>query len=503
MSKENNNEQMPQEEVYQSILGDEIPLDEEFSDTPEESGSDSEASAKPKASKKKVLTIVGVSAASVALVGCLTFAGVGIFNKQRQEKAVTTANETLNSQVFACYYHDILQMMIASNGEEVLLTNYGLDVNKSLKEQNSPLAEGSTWFDLVVEQTQGTLEQQLVMYEAANAAGFTIPESDQALVDQALAEADIASYGNNVTEEDLRKALEIQALSTAYYSEILEELTPDDAEIEAYYEANPKNFMTCGLAGFSISYQTESDTEAPLTQEEAEGLANQLADAANPKEFEEIVSEILLNYEDYTQEEVDTNLPSIYNGAYTYTENNELAEWAFGGAKVNETYMLEGMGTYYIYMMTDEPDRDESTTINVRHILISSAEDNMAAAEEILAEWESGDKTEESFGELAGKYTEDPGSSTTGGLYTGVAPGQMVQPFNDWCFDSSRKVGDTGLVETDFGVHVMYFSGNSEPMWKTEIKTILQQENYNKWYTEQQALYPVTFNTAAINSIDG
>lgn len=35
----------------------------------------------------------------------------------------------------------------------------------------------------------------------------------------------------------------------------------------------------------------------------------------------------------------------------------------------------------------------------------------------------------------------------------------MVEDFENWCFDASRQVGDTGIVESTYGYHVMYFSG--------------------------------------------
>ena len=47
----------------------------------------------------------------------------------------------------------------------------------------------------------------------------------------------------------------------------------------------------------------------------------------------------------------------------------------------------------------------------------------------------------------------------TGGLYTRVTKGWAVEAFNDWCFDASRKDGDTGVVDTTYGSHVMYFVG--------------------------------------------
>ena len=38
----------------------------------------------------------------------------------------------------------------------------------------------------------------------------------------------------------------------------------------------------------------------------------------------------------------------------------------------------------------------------------------------------------------------------------------MVANFNDWCFDASRQPGDHGIVETEYGYHIMYFSGTAD-----------------------------------------
>ena len=203
---------------------------------------------------------------------------------------------------------------------------------------------------------------------------------------------------------------------------------------------------------------------------------------------------------------------------------NDLGDWAFGGtAKVGDTLLVEGDGVYYVYLMTREPSRDESPTINVRHILFSISdhvsaadpenptdEENAAALEECrqlaqaaLDEWNNGDKTEDSFAEIANRVSEDPGSNTNGGLYEGVTEGQMVQTFNDWCFDESRQVGDTGLVETSYGVHVMFFSGKGDPLWKTETVAAMRNEKFDEWYNEQAALYTVTINDDVFNSLEG
>ena len=125
---------------------------------------------------------------------------------------------------------------------------------------------------------------------------------------------------------------------------------------------------------------------------------------------------------------------------------------------------------------------DSITLINVRHILISwddadgdgepTEEEKAAAlesAEAILTEYQK-DPTEDHFAQLANEHSTDPGSNTNGGLYENVSPGYMVQEFNDWCFDASRQTGDTDIVETQFGYHIMYFVSHSDtPYWKQYI----------------------------------
>lgn len=137
-------------------------------------------------------------------------------------------------------------------------------------------------------------------------------------------------------------------------------------------------------------------------------------------------------------------------------------------------------------------EKSEKPNINVRHILIAPEADEegnssdeakadaKTEAERILEEWKSGEATEESFGELANEYSTDPGSNTNGGLYQDVAPGQMVTEFNDWCFDDARKTGDTGIVETSYGYHIMYYVGATENYyWKTTAESELRYRDYN------------------------
>ena len=149
---------------------------------------------------------------------------------------------------------------------------------------------------------------------------------------------------------------------------------------------------------------------------------------------------------------------------------------------------------------------------DVRHILIcpkggtadettgsvvySDAEwaDCLAEAERILEEWKNGDATEESFAELANAYTEDPGSSTTGGLYEDIAPGDSyVENFLNWTIDMNRRVGDTDIVQTEYGYHIMYYVGG-EPYWTSVVGTQQLSDRLTEMTDAAEEKWPMSVN---------
>ena len=155
----------------------------------------------------------------------------------------------------------------------------------------------------------------------------------------------------------------------------------------------------------------------------------------------------------------------------------------------------------------------DSIYTDVRHILImpKKAEGAEADSEFTEAEWETcrkeaqaildawkkGDRTEDSFADLAKEKSEDPGSQSNGGLYQNVHVGQMVKPFEEWCFDTARKYGDTGLVKTSYGYHVMYFVG-STPVWEVTVKNAIRNEYASGLIADANAAYTMTVDYSAI-----
>ena len=147
-----------------------------------------------------------------------------------------------------------------------------------------------------------------------------------------------------------------------------------------------------------------------------------------------------------------------------------------------EAYYTENEATF----VENGVEKTEDNYVAVRHILLSPeggtvGEDGSmtyseeeweacrAAAQDLLDQWVAGEATEEAFAALANEHSVDTGSSTNGGLYENVYKGQMVEPFENWCFDESRQYGDTGLVQTTYGYHIMFFV-DAEPIWFVSAK---------------------------------
>jgi hypothetical protein len=91
---------------------------------------------------------------------------------------------------------------------------------------------------------------------------------------------------------------------------------------------------------------------------------------------------------------------------------------------------------------------------------------------------------------MAIESSEDGGSAANGGLYTRVHEGRMVPEFNDWCFDDVRKFGDTALVKTTYGYHVMFFV-DSYDIWYYNAKSELINDMTEQMLNDAMVRWPM------------
>ena len=128
-----------------------------------------------------------------------------------------------------------------------------------------------------------------------------------------------------------------------------------------------------------------------------------------------------------------------------------------------------------------------------------------ADAQKLLKEWKKKTAgTEATFGEYARKYTKDPGTLVNGGRYQNIRKGQMTGFLDAWCFDPARQAGDTTILRSDYGVHILYFSG-SRPISQEEARQEYHHRQQNALLSEIRECYPmeVTYSAIQLQKAEG
>ena len=442
--------------------------------------------------------------------------------------AATIDGEKYTAAEVSFYYLNAYQNLAGSGYASYM----GLDTTSSLKDQTitedsvtmisalgyGEAEEGQTWYDFILNTALEQMAQVQNGLAAAEAEGFTYPEGVQAQYDDSMTTLSAAAQASGlsvdqylanafgtslITEslysEQLMRMLQFESYADAHYNG----LSYDEATLEETYEADPNSYDRVSYEYVVISGAAESTTDEegntvePTEEESAAALA-----AA-----EDTANEILAAYRaggdlEALAEEHDGSYTSNERGSYT---GSVATEWLFDDARTaGDSAVLESGTSYYVTVFHDR-FREEYNSIDVRHILVQPAAGTIASgeegyeeeqeqlnaeaktiADELLAEWQNGEATEESFAALAMRDSTD-GSKYDGGLYTRVIQGQMVEAFNDWCFDPARSAGDTGVVETEYGYHVMYFVGEDIPAWQVAVTSTLANEDYAAWQEDLTA----------------
>ena len=310
-----------------------------------------------------------------------------------------------------------------------------------------------------------------------------------------------------------------------------------EAETEAQTEAAAESTSETTAESASETAVTENQTETMSAEEsEAAAKAEEEAKAAAMAEAKAKADEMLSKIKDeasfekvYDKYASDTSVDSLNTDKKKSSISpTDVANWLFeADRQAGDTTVIEDTSNnaYYVVYFKDRY-LDHTKTVDVRQILISAdtsssdaaetdetetaeagetataetesaeaqeqaKEDAKAAAkvkaEQILKDWKSGDATEDSFAELAKTYSDDTGSNTNGGLYEAVKEGQMVTNFNDWCFDATRKPGDTGIVESDYGYHIIYFIGEDAEEWHVNIEDTITSNKLNDYMSNLTA----------------
>ena len=489
------------------------------------------------AAKRKAMlyTVIGVIAA--VLVVILLVWHSGIF--QRGQTAVSVGGRDYAVNDVAYYYNDV---MTSEYYNTYLTTGTApFDPSGDLREQFVPSededAEPVSWYDYLMEQTLETLTRVAALENAADEAGYTLSQEDAAAVDEQIESLRASAEQNNypnlagylkanlsryMTVNAYRACVERDALVASYQNDYAEGLEVTDADLDAYYEENAgsldsydyRYILVSGTAASTTDEEgntvepTEAEEEAAMSaaQQQAQNFKTAVLAAEDREQaFIDLAPDYVseASQESYA-EDPDRSLSEGTVGSYLssyYREWMQDEDRAAGDIEV-----FEASTGYYVVLFLDRY-LDEDPTVDIRHILIKAetAEDDpdteedesaaaptqealdaaKAEAESLLAQWEAGDKTAESFGALAQENSDDSGSASEGGLISRVEKGDMFADFDAWIFDEARQPGDTTLMENpqdgQQGWHVIYFQSWEPSVWESTADEAIRSQRVTDW----------------------
>ena len=373
------------------------------------------------------------------------------------------------------YYYGSIYNTFANNG-----SSFGFDSSKSAREQQ--YTEGKTWHDYFLESALDYMKESVAVAHAAEAAGFDGAEQMDSTEQSNLSMIDLyasysgatraqyltAMFGKYMTEEAFVRCVRRNALASAYQQSYSDSLTYSAADLQAAYDEDPDAYCSVDIEYVSFTTGLSSDAtdaEKSAAMEEAKAKAEAvLAAYAEGRSFEE----------------------SAGDGTYTHLAHadrsvtSDMLTWAFAADRAEGDTTVAEQSSGYVAVLFHSRSRDDYHPVTVRHILVA---DEQTAADIYSQFNNTGDKTENEFATLAATKSTDSGTASNGGLVSNMRKGAYVQPFEDWSFDPSRQSGDTGIVESEYGFHVMYFVETNElPYWEYKATNTLKSSAVNDWY---------------------
>lgn len=444
---------------------------------------------------------------------------------------VATVDDTKISIGMFNYYYTTIVDYYEQNA-----SNNGLDTTQDYAAQYKTDADGNqiTWLEFLQNETMDEIRQTVALYNAGVKAGLTVNDAQKEIIDEYIENAKTYAssesisldeylsdiYGDYCTADTLRLCYEHYFIGLNYQGYTKAQQTVSDEEIDSYFNEHGRDYYQINYYRLIVPYDSTDDNTKAEAQNRIEDYMSRITDKES---MEALVPEIYKDFIDQdvnsameanselTEEEArkqagDTyvqSLPNVLYGSSTSAYGEKITDWLFSDdTPINSVnYSVnENIGYAYILLKIEEAELIDYDTYSVRHILIMPQSDDSqtqqtqtptytdeqwAEAEEkanaVLDEFNSGDKSELSFALLAEANSEDPGSIAAGlqgrygGLYEGIGDGEMQPEFNDWSFDSSRYYGETGIVKTQYGYHIMFFVGQ-QPIYKAAISAQIKNE---------------------------
>ncbi|MBQ4642254.1 MAG: peptidylprolyl isomerase [Oscillospiraceae bacterium] len=487
-----------------------------------------------------ILAVMVLVAAVVMSINIVN--NTGIIDKSTI--AATTGEHKINSVQMNYYYKDVVNNTVSnwksSYGDSFSLYTQlmGLDVTKPLDEQTYDSENNKTWADYFLDSALEKAKVDYAFYDLAMADNFELSEEQQSELDynkqmmtlyaQLYGYTSVndylkAMYGYGCDLESYQEYTRIATIASAYYNQHEANLEFTDTDIREYEEGKELNYSFFDFAVYyvnAVSYReggtkgedgntTYTDAEIAASIVKAKEIAEELGKSENLVELDKAIKALEINAEKEdaaSNQMLDTQytkISEVYRDWLADEDRKEnditVVEHKTTNTDANNN-KIETINGYYVLVYLGRDDSMRHLA-DVRHLLVAfeggtkdedgntvySDEEKAKAkeeAEKLLQTWKDGDANVDSFIALVKEHSDDEGSAKNGGLYEDIhKASNYVENFRNWAIDDTRKEGDTGVVESPYGYHIMFYVGDDEMTYRDYlIKQDLINEAMDNWY---------------------
>ena len=459
---------------------------------------------------KKTIRNVAIAFVSVAIVLVVLY-GIGYSTGfvQRAIPALKVGDHKINALEYRFYYTDAKQNLIDEYGDA--MKENGVDFNKPLESQN--YTEDQSWAEYIHNMAVQNLTEIYGVYDAALKDGYVMDEETEvslnSYIDSIVSSSEESGttaddfihsiYGKYIGLDELKEFLHRKYYAIGYLNAKENEYIPTEEEIETQYENNKNDYEVVYYNLFFFNWETDEESGEPIEESKAEAkaLADEMcAKVTDAQSFGQLAYEYCAEDKKGYYQDLDV---TYVDGAIIRSDSGAIGEWYGDISRQHGDKAVIESNNGYAVVLYDRRELLDYNTVSVRHILVPVAtaedpedeeevkknlEEAKATAEELLETFKSGEATEDSFAKLADEHTYDLGSLGTGGLYEEFGKDTMAEQFEDWSFNENNKPGDTGIIQTENGFHVMYFVSTGRPYWIVKAEDDLQEDYFNDLYAE-------------------
>ncbi len=498
-----------------------------------------EVKAPPVKSKKKsgnAGKFIATAVLTAIIIGVLVWLGIGYYNTPNTNEkmnpgnvAMTVGDTDVSIGMYNYYYTCIFQNYV----QYAQYGYYNMDTSVDFSKQTTTDSNGkkTTWAKVFENDTVDQIKYITAYYEEAVKNGVTLTSEQRESIKTQLdslketaADSDVSvddyisdTYGDYCGYATLKKMLTQCYIAENYFQQRGVENKVSEKEVKAYFDKHSDEYTEVPFAYIQIAFNPEENGAKEKAEASAKKYASSIKSVddmkkALPKACAGTIKEYINAGYFESEEEAEKTLTENIETTITKSDESftkEGIEWLFSDSvKVGEcsSFTDEKNSIVFIVLKTGEAKVSDDDVYSVRHILImpeaeedeeeneqSTAqpeftEEQWAAAkkkaDDIVAEFNKGDKSEYSFALLAEKYSDDTESTSNGssgyfgGLYAGTELGVMVKDFENWSIDDSRKYGDVDIVKSDYGYHIMYFVEKTKNyLYDCEKALLTEKEN--------------------------